>query len=98
MKVIDAPDWRTFEQKVHELREEYHKESSSLLFRGQGNSDWELKTTLDRNTYWTVTDTPSRNARFGMTLLDYYNVICCPVSQAGSLTCNSTVTWRTYAT
>jgi len=75
MKVIDAPDWRTFEQKVHELREEYHKESSPLLFRGQGNSDWELKTTLDRNTYWTVTDTPSRNARFGMTLLDYYNLI-----------------------
>jgi hypothetical protein len=75
MKVIDVSDWKTFEQTVQELRDEYDKDSSPLLFRGQGNSEWDLATTLDRNTYWTVTDTPNKNVMYGMTLLDYYDLI-----------------------
>jgi|SRR5271154_3804928 len=74
MKAIDVPDWKTFQRTVQELRNEYDKESSPLLFRGQGNSEWDLTTTLDRNTYYT-TDAPCKNAMCGMTLLHYYDLI-----------------------
>jgi hypothetical protein len=46
---IEVPDWGTFEQKLKELRAEYTKESSPLLYRGQGNSEWPLTTTLERS-------------------------------------------------
>lgn len=47
---IEVSDWKTFEEKVHELRAEYGGRSSSpLLFRGQANSIWPLTTTLERN-------------------------------------------------
>ena len=49
MEAIDIPDWETFEQKVRELRARYTKETSPLLFRGQGDSKWLLKTTLERS-------------------------------------------------
>ncbi len=49
MEVIDLPNWEAFEQKVKELRSEHTKESSPLLFRGQGNFNWTLRTTLERN-------------------------------------------------
>jgi hypothetical protein len=75
METIDVPDWKTFQRRVQDLREDYDKESSPLLFRGQGNSEWDLTTTLDRNTYWTVKDAPYKNAMCGMTLLDYYDLI-----------------------
>lgn len=75
MKAIDVPDWRAFDQTVRELRDEYDKESAPLLFRGQGNSKWDLTTTLDRNTYGTVTDAPYKNSMPGMTLRDYYDLI-----------------------
>lgn len=75
MKVIDVPDWKTFELTVQDLRARYSNEVSTLLFRGQANADWELTTTLDRSTYWTVPEVPLPNARYGMTLLDYYHLI-----------------------
>jgi hypothetical protein len=75
MDAIEVASWDAFQQKLRELREQYGTDSSPLLFRGQGNSKWELNTTLDRSTYWTVTDTPGQNAMYGMTLLDYYNLI-----------------------
>lgn len=49
MNVIETPDWETFQQKIRELRQEYQDSSSTLLFRGQGNSAWPLTTTLERN-------------------------------------------------
>jgi hypothetical protein len=49
MKMIEG-DWQEFERWVAELRAELGTESASpLLFRGQGNSEWLLKTTLERN-------------------------------------------------
>jgi hypothetical protein len=46
---IEVPDWTTFEQRIGELRTEYGgKSSSPLVYRGQGNSDWPLTTTLER--------------------------------------------------
>lgn len=49
MKIIEVPDWETFELEVKGLRAEYNKETSPLFFRGQGNSAWHLSTTLERN-------------------------------------------------
>lgn len=49
MEAIDISDWEAFEQKVRELRAKYTGETSPLLFRGQGNSKWLLKTTLERS-------------------------------------------------
>jgi hypothetical protein len=63
MNAIDASSWEDFEQKLKTLRAENGTESSPLLFRGQGNSDWHLATTLDRY------------AKNGMTFLGYYNLI-----------------------
>src|ERR1700683_4114366 len=63
MNSIEAPDWETCEQKILGLRDEHRSESLPLLFRGQGNSEWGLTTTLDRN------------AKNGVTFLDYYDLI-----------------------
>jgi|SRR5579872_1451215 len=63
MDAIDANSWEDFEQKLKELRAENGTESSPLLFRGHGNSEWHLATTLDRYT------------KNGMTFLSYYNLI-----------------------
>jgi hypothetical protein len=47
---IDIPDWKTFEQKIDELRAEYGgRVTSPLLYRGQANSEWPLTTTLERS-------------------------------------------------
>ena len=46
----DAGNWEDFEKWLKKLRADYGtKQSSPLLFRGQGNSDWHLETTLERN-------------------------------------------------
>jgi hypothetical protein len=66
MDAIEVASWDAFQQKLKELCEQYGTDSSPLLFRGQGNSKWELKTTLDRSTYWTVTDTPGRDLAEGL--------------------------------
>lgn len=47
MEAIEIPNWEIFERKVKELREEYA--DRTLLFRGQGNSNWNLTTTLERS-------------------------------------------------
>ncbi|MGA2772973.1 MAG: FRG domain-containing protein [Bryobacteraceae bacterium] len=48
MKEIDVGDWQAFQQKLRDLRDGLGQGSSPLLFRGQGNSEWQLKTTLER--------------------------------------------------
>jgi len=64
VEATGIPDWETFEQEIKELRAKYRSESSPLLFRGQGNSEWPLTTTLER-------------ARAGRMLLrEYYELIC----------------------
>lgn len=60
-------DWGTFEQRLKELRANHQKESSPLLFRGQGNSDWLLTTTLERS-----------GARH-MLFSEYYRLICASI-------------------
>jgi len=60
-------DWKTFEQRIKALRETHRKESSPLLFRGQGNSDWLLTTTLERS--------GARNMLFS----EYYRLICASI-------------------
>ncbi len=49
MNVIDIPDWETFEEQLKNLRKKYEDSFSPLVFRGQGDSEWELTTTLERN-------------------------------------------------
>jgi hypothetical protein len=67
MEAIDLPNWEAFEQKVKELRAEYAMESSPLLFRGQGNPEWPLTTTLER----------SGGGR--MLFSEYYRLICASI-------------------
>lgn len=57
MKTIKVNTWEEFESKVEELYKEHktkkqNSESyhSDLLFRGHGNSEWKLQTTLERYT------------------------------------------------
>ena len=64
MEAIATPDWETFEKKVRELRAKYTNETSPLLFRGQGNSNWPLTTKLERN------------GAERMLFRDYYMLIC----------------------
>jgi hypothetical protein len=49
MNVIDIPDWGTFEEQLKNLRNKYQDSFSQLVFRGQGDSEWGLTTTLERN-------------------------------------------------
>ena len=47
-RTINLVTWEEFEEKLQELRKEHGPRFSGLLFRGQGNSYWPLKTTLER--------------------------------------------------
>jgi len=49
MDAICCADWEAFEKEVKTLRATHTKESAPLIFRGQGDSDWKLETTLERN-------------------------------------------------
>jgi hypothetical protein len=75
--------WEEFEQELAKLRLDLHKSraytSTSLLFRGQENSDWLLRTTLDRQREQMVISEP-------MVFRDYYNVISRIRPQIESLT------------
>ena len=64
MDAIEVDSWEQFEQRLKDLRARHGTRSSPLLYRGQGNADWKLETTLDRST---------KNK--GMTVLGYYNLI-----------------------
>jgi hypothetical protein len=68
MEAIEIPDWEMFEQKVRELRTKYTKESSPLLFRGQGNSKWSLTTTLERS------------GAQHMLFREYYTLVCASIA------------------
>lgn len=70
MQAIEITDWETFQQELGKLRANYSKESSPLLFRGQGNSDWKLTTTLERS------------GASGMLFRDYYRLICASIAPA----------------
>lgn len=56
--------WEEFDEKLRELRAKFGSASFPLLFRGQANSDWKLRTTLDR--------TAKRDLLFSA----YYQLIC----------------------
>jgi hypothetical protein len=51
MHEIDLDSWEAFEEQLQTLRKErlQQKWSANFLYRGQGNSTWELLTTLERN-------------------------------------------------
>jgi FRG domain-containing protein len=63
VNIFDATSWEDFEKELKELRAKIGNESFPLLFRGQGNSEWLLTTTLDRNT------------NTAMTVRDYYDMV-----------------------
>jgi FRG domain len=46
MQIIEVPTWEKFEEQ---LQTRITPTSGQCLFRGQGNSDWPLDTTLERN-------------------------------------------------
>ncbi|MCK9377667.1 MAG: FRG domain-containing protein [Syntrophobacterales bacterium] len=53
MEVIDVTSWKECLSKFEEIKEIRRKRRidgyvSSLLYRGQGNAKWGLKTTLER--------------------------------------------------
>jgi hypothetical protein len=64
MDAIKTESWEDFEEKLKKLRAENGTETTPLLFRGQGNSEWHLETTLERYT-----------KKEGMTFLGYYDLI-----------------------
>jgi hypothetical protein len=70
MKTYDVESWEEFISKLNLLQEERDQRAnnskisvSQLLFRGQGNSEWELKTTLERA------------GKVNVSLLEYYKLI-----------------------
>lgn len=71
--------WEEFEEALGDLRKEHERSStqlkSSLLFRGQENSSWPLRTTLDRR-------------RERMLFKDYYGIITRIRPQIETLTSN----------
>jgi hypothetical protein len=66
IEVVEVGDWRAFEKKFEEmscgLRTDVR--ASTLLFRGQRNSDWPLTTTLERQ------------GCTGWSFCDYHKLIC----------------------
>ena len=68
----DEGDWKAFEQWLSELRADFGKKSSSspLLYRGQGNSQWTLTTTLERS------------GQEGMSFADFYELITARIGPA----------------
>lgn len=58
-------DWETFELRLKKLRAVYGL--SELLFRGQGNSEWPLTTTLERS------------GASQMLFREYYHLICASI-------------------
>lgn len=54
MRIIELESWEAYCSAVDELRRKY--ENISVLFRGQPNSNWRLRTTLERypKTSWTI--------------------------------------------
>lgn len=48
MEIKDLPNWQAFEHELDELRAQLKYLNTSLLFRGQADSDWPLSTTLER--------------------------------------------------
>lgn len=72
--------WEQFIKELDDLRREHDNSDdcetdSSLLFRGQENSDWQLSTTLERK---------QQRVRF----IDYYRIISKIRPQIESLTGN----------
>jgi hypothetical protein len=66
MNENELPHWEAFEKKLKEIRAVV-SDPSSLLFRGQGDSEWPLKTTLDRS------------GAGDMLFSDYHRLICARV-------------------
>lgn len=65
---LEQGDWKAFEQWLTKLRSEYGERE--LLFRGQGDSQWPLDTTLERNSEKIIS------------VHDYYRLIAARVAPA----------------
>ena len=54
MRIIELESWEAYCSAVDELRPKY--ENIPVLFRGQPNSNWRLRTTIERysKTSWTI--------------------------------------------
>jgi hypothetical protein len=70
MKATELENWAAFEQTLKELRASQGEHASPLVFRGQGNSEWSLATTLERN------------GQEAMSFSDFYRLISARVRPA----------------
>lgn len=48
---ISVRSWEEFEREIKRIRRTHAKSSTPLLFRGQGDAEWLLKTTLERKKF-----------------------------------------------
>src|SRR5450631_2753548 len=70
MEGKEIPSWEAFEQQVRDLRAELGRHATTLLFRGQSDSQWPLATTLERA------------GVEGMSFVDYYRLVTTGVGPA----------------
>lgn len=76
MNAIETANWEDFDSQIKEIRRRHGPELLPLLFRGQGDSEWELSTTLDRNTDWVaILDSLPGSSKYGMRFSRYYDLI-----------------------
>ena len=47
-RTIDLRTWEEFEERLQELRKEFGRPTTGLLFRGQEDSSWALSPTIER--------------------------------------------------
>jgi hypothetical protein len=71
---LELANWEDFVQAVNDIRSSEQPTSQPLLFRGQSNSSWELRTSLDRYN------------KEGMLFDNYYDVISSIRTQIETLT------------
>jgi hypothetical protein len=79
MTEITVRGWEEFENRIRELRRDLSSNSSPLVFRGQGDSAWQLTTTLERQ------------GEDAMRFADYHRLITTVKPTIESLT---NVTWN----
>ncbi|MGA9796055.1 MAG: hypothetical protein WBQ17_11040, partial [Rhizomicrobium sp.] len=78
MKEIAVHSWAEFEAELVGIREKHASKKliHNLLFRGHGQSQWRLTTTLERNHQWDI--------RF----IDYYRKISIALPEIEAFTSN----------
>jgi FRG domain len=69
MNVVGMEDWREFKQRLDGYAQQPRLRRQQLLFRGQGNANWPLNTTLDRK--WSLRSDDERQLFYARLLDDF---------------------------